>query len=245
MTQGMGFNHIVRHLRQGCNIWVAVGGARDLHPYIRKVHTGAARIAMQCGQVWLVPTHLAFEAHCQRGSCVLVELGEPIWVRKGETEDVKGRQQVRAVTVSLEERLLPLTNWLLCSKQDFGKKGCCGPGEARQAAEEWFKLRALDLVHCLHRRPTWPQRVAFVRWAAQNATDAELLEAIEALKAVETKLVEPQSCTWDLPMAFKAVPRWAAASRLEKLRNFKAPCWEPTEPRDWVERLLEKGRWDS
>lgn len=62
MTKGMSLDHVVQCLQGGGAIWIAVGGGRELHPHIRKVHTGAARIALQCGDVWLVPMHIAFEA---------------------------------------------------------------------------------------------------------------------------------------------------------------------------------------
>eukprot|EP00435_Cladocopium_sp_Y103_P040267 s3120_g10.t3 len=136
VTQGMTFDHVVETLRKDAAVWVAVGGAREMHPHIRKVHTGAVRIAMQCGDVWLVPMHLAFEAHCQRGSDVLVELGQPLLVSREDTESPAGRERVRSLTREVEERLLPLTNWMPVSQDDFGKKGWRGAGETRVAIEE-------------------------------------------------------------------------------------------------------------
>ena len=83
---GSAFAEVVERLAAGANVWIAVGGDRELHPYIRKVHTGAARIALETAMrddvcaVDLVPVHLAFEAHCQRGSSVVIEIGQPVQV---------------------------------------------------------------------------------------------------------------------------------------------------------------------
>ena len=55
---------------------------------------------------------LGLEAHCQRGSNVLVELGQPLRVSHEDTESHAGRERVRSLTREVEERLLPLTNWM-------------------------------------------------------------------------------------------------------------------------------------
>ena len=35
VTQGMNFDHVVQLLRKDAAVWVAVGGAREMHPHIR------------------------------------------------------------------------------------------------------------------------------------------------------------------------------------------------------------------
>lgn len=35
VTQGMAFDHVVQTLRKDAAVWVAVGGAREMHPHIR------------------------------------------------------------------------------------------------------------------------------------------------------------------------------------------------------------------
>ena len=84
------------------------------------------------------------QAHCQLGSDVLVELGAPILVRQAETESPEGREGVRSLMREMEARLLPLTNWIPVSEDDFGKKGWRGVGETRAAVEEWYQVRAID-----------------------------------------------------------------------------------------------------
>ena len=55
---------------------------------------------------------LGLEAHCQRGSSVPVELGQPLRVNHEDTESHAGRERMRSLTREVEERLLPLTNWM-------------------------------------------------------------------------------------------------------------------------------------
>ena len=64
VAQGLPFTRMIECLDHGHALWIAVGGSRELNPYIRKVHTGAARIALQAArhseyEVLLVPLHLA------------------------------------------------------------------------------------------------------------------------------------------------------------------------------------------
>ena len=53
VTQGMTFDHVVQTLRKDAAVWVAVGGAREMHPHIRDlVYSGG----FPCGSwfLWLV-----------------------------------------------------------------------------------------------------------------------------------------------------------------------------------------------
>ena len=242
ITQGMSFDHIVERLRAGTAIWVAVGGAREMHPHIRKVHTGPVRIAMQCGDVWLVPIHLAFEAHCQVGTAVLVEVGEPWKIAREDPTSIHGREMVRALTKVLEERLLPLTNWMPVSQDDFGKKGWRGAGETRVAIVEWSKVRVIDSLICLQlvaqgRTIAWAERLGRVRQAVQrtmehpkeNGLEQTMLafrDFAEAAARHGVKVFQPPTGTyWDVPVLLKAVPRTNPADtggpwRLPALRNF-------------------------
>ena len=239
----MSFDHIVERLQQKSALWVAVGGAREIHPHIRKVHTGAVRIAMQCGDVWLVPIHLAFEAHCQMRSAVLVEVGEPLHIVHGDTSSEQGREEVRFLTKLLEQKLLPLTNWIPVSKDDFGKKGWRGAGETRAAIEEWSKVRVVDSLLCLQllmtgQQITWPDRVARLRRALQcimqhsqeNGLEQTMMAFQDFAEVAGSKGVSvfqpPSGTYWDMPMSLKAIPRanqrdtggpW---KKLPALRNF-------------------------
>ncbi|CAJ1438476.1 unnamed protein product, partial [Effrenium voratum] len=185
VTQGMSLEPIAATLSQADSaLWVAVGGARELHPHIRKVHTGAARIALQAARdglpVILAPLHLSFEAHCQFRSEVVVEIGEPFPVQGLDPDSALGREQVRATTASLKERLLPLTNWTPAADQDFGKKGWRGAGETRQALAEWYQVRVVDSLICLQRLARssdsplrWPERVRRLRAALRDSEAAK------------------------------------------------------------------------
>ena len=74
----------------------------------------------------------------------MVELGAPIFVRQAETESPEGREGVRSLMRDMEARLVPLTNWIPVSEDDFGKKGWRGVGETRAAVEEWYQVRAIE-----------------------------------------------------------------------------------------------------
>lgn len=74
----------------------------------------------------------------------MIELGAPILVHQAETESPEGREGVRSLMRDMEARLLPLTNWIPVSEDDFGKKGWRGVGETRAAVEEWYQVRAIE-----------------------------------------------------------------------------------------------------
>eukprot|EP00928_Gymnodinium_smaydae_P079239 TRINITY_DN63214_c0_g1_i1.p1 TRINITY_DN63214_c0_g1~~TRINITY_DN63214_c0_g1_i1.p1 ORF type:complete len:501 (-),score=31.75 TRINITY_DN63214_c0_g1_i1:79-1581(-) len=159
------------------HFWIAVGGARELHPYISKVHTGAARIAIEFLQTYrerigddavvrIVPTHIAFECHLQPGSGVAVEYGIPLDVRASQLDTSDLRKLARDLTTTVEARLRELVDWIPPDlAQDFGKKGRRGQGQIRLAAEQWRTVRMADVaVSLLAGRPLpWCRRVAAIR----------------------------------------------------------------------------------
>ena len=253
VVQGAAFNAIVECLDAGNAVWIAVGGARELNPYIRKIHTGAARIALQAAQkdyeVVLVPVHMAFEAHCQFNSAVLVELGKPIRVGSGLDPDSEhGRERVKQLMAELRASLLPLTNWIPANLNDWGKKGRRGSGQTRLAVSEWHQIRVIDTLVCLDaarkgpcegRSPLpWPLRVQRVRAAAQQLSEARPGEALAlAFEKASHTLCSvvaqqgtvlfrgPAGTYWDMPVALKAMPRSnptevSSNLTLAALRNF-------------------------
>jgi hypothetical protein len=204
-TQGQ-LKHIASCLQQGNNVWIAVGGERELHPAVRKVHTGGIRVALlaaaaaveECDRVLVVPTHLAFECHCQGSSEVVVELGEPIDVREMALEEdctPANRELVRRLRDLLAVRLFAMTNLIpeaaattagvpVASK--YSSKKTKGAGEKKAAIEEWRVVRMLDSIVCLahpqsnggqqpqqqHDLLTWQLRVAKLRKCCQVYTAA-------------------------------------------------------------------------
>jgi len=53
----MAFDHVVQTLRKDAAVWVAVGGAREMHPHIRDlVYSGGFLFFFQCSNLflWLV-----------------------------------------------------------------------------------------------------------------------------------------------------------------------------------------------
>ena len=248
VVQGLPFTRMVECLDHGHALWIAVGGSRELNPYIRKVHTGAARIALQAArcseyEVVLVPLHLCFEAHCQFNSAVLVELGKPVHVEHGvDPDSVSGREHVHGLTAALKENLLPLTNWIPAKPDvNYGKKGSRGVGQTRLAVSEWYLIRVIDTLVCLHALSTsngpipWNARVRRVRAVAQHLSDqaSEKFQRAKnafqdfAVAVPEGKLFSVATGTyWDMPVALKAIPRRNPSAvpglTLAPLRNFSS-----------------------
>ena len=256
VVQGLSFAKIVECLDSGNAIWIAVGGAREMNPYIRKVHTGAARIALQAArpgcEVLLVPLHMAFEAHCQFNSAVLVELGKPVHVVQGlDPDSVQGREEVHHLMAALRENLLPLTNWIPASLDvDYGKKGTRGVGQTRLAVSEWYQIRIIDTLVCLHAWSLdfgalpWPVRVQQVRAVAQHLSQQESSKTSKGCKdhqrfqQARNAFGNFAACVqqegnlfcgatgtyWDMPVSLKAIPRRNPSEvpnlTLAALRNF-------------------------
>eukprot|EP00439_Symbiodinium_sp_Y106_P011938 s1977_g1.t2 len=246
VAQGLPFTRMIECLDHGHALWIAVGGSRELNPYIRKVHTGAARIALQAArhseyEVLLVPLHLCFEAHCQFNSAVLVELGKPVHVEHGvDPDSVSGRERVRGLVAALKANLLPLTNWIPTKPDaDYGKKGSRGVGQTRLAVSEWYLIRVIDTLVCLHALSTsscpipWRARVQRVRAVSQHLSDQPSEKFQQARNAFqefadavpEGVLFRVATGTyWDMPVALKAIPRRNPSAvpglTLAALRNF-------------------------
>jgi hypothetical protein len=241
-------------------VWLAAGGGKELHPYIGKVHTGAVRVGILARErlpldrrILIVPTHLAFECDKAVGSDVLVEFGEPIEV--GQDWELGDRALVRRQTQILEKRLRRLNDYFPVPSHDDGAPGQQyslnkrkGPGEKKQAYEEWLKVRLqMSMEYFATRRELpWEKRVDRLRTLKEGPAgddkstvcDAFLERYRQHFSPLFTEVLghppftDPPGVYWDTSVLLMTTPKRNFSTKgsdsIGALRNFTygAPQWE-------------------